>query len=64
MSIVISVTKSFAIIWSVLTASGPLLFTGNGALGGFQEVVLRLLKGLWAPIEGTLELLGGLSKPL
>ena len=42
----------------------PAFIHRKWCLGGFQEVVLRLLKGLWAPIGGTLELLGGLSKPL
>ena len=64
MSIVISLTKSSVIIWSVLSASSPLLFTGKECLGGFQEVVLRSLKDLSERLGGTLELLGGLSKPL
>ena len=60
MSIVISVTKSFAIIWSVLTASGPLLFTGNGALGGFRRSFWgfwrasgRLSEVLWSFLEAS-----------
>ena len=64
MSINISLTKSSVIICIVLSASSPLLFTGKECLGGFQEVVLRSLKGLSERLGGTLELLGGLSKPL
>ena len=71
MSIVISVTKSFAIIWSVLTASGPLLFTGNGALGGFRRSFWgfwrapgRLSEVLWSFLEASRSLFVGFWKRL
>ena len=42
----------------------PTFIRRERCLGGFLDVVLRSLKGLSQRLRRTLELLGGLSKPL